>query len=280
MSKAIWAILAVLAMWPLAAVAQDGAVPIYQPIEKFGSYGAQNVAPGDVLTADEVAKFEAAVAGMQRFPPYLYSGCHDRAEAAYRLLPAALQPKVGKIWVIGPARYTAAIGGTIHLRATDPASSKVDWGYHVALEIGTAAGMRVFDPALKPGVSMTRDEWFALMKLPSLAIWTTTAGDIYQFVYGTLDFAGLNGAQVWNGNANRYRYFDADHQIMPDNLARDAVGMDAIAGTTCQQLRDMATDPDALYAFLHQAVDVPAACAGSVDKFKRERARWSARLAG
>ncbi|WPB82650.1 protein-glutamine glutaminase family protein [Archangium violaceum] len=264
-------------MAPLAT-AQE-AFPVYLPIEDFGKFGRENASSAPALTQAETTQFERAVAASEQFPAYLYSGCHDRAHAAYLMLPAALRPQVKKIWVVGPSRYTAAISGTIGLRAPDAASQAVKWGYHVALAVETPSGMRLFDPALRPGATITRDEWFALMKLPRLSIWTVTKGDLYLFNYATLNMDAKNGNQVWNGNANYYELYAPKDRIIPDNLARDAVGVDALKGETCSAIRAQMTDPEALLKLLRGgAASAPANCASSIKKFEAEKERWTARL--
>src|ERR1041384_7247796 len=66
--------------------------PFFLAISHFGANGAA-IDPGDTrLSPAEEAQF-AAVAHAMAFPRYLYSGCDDRAHAAYLLLPAALRDK-------------------------------------------------------------------------------------------------------------------------------------------------------------------------------------------
>ncbi|WP_375755624.1 protein-glutamine glutaminase family protein [Corallococcus exercitus] len=263
----------------MASAEAQEAFPIYQPIEEFGTYGPQNASSAPALTHAETMQFEQAVSAMEQFPPYLYSGCHDRAHAAYMMLPESLRLKTKKIWVVGPSRYTAAIQGTIGLRATDSASQKVDWGYHVALAVETPVGMRLFDPALQPGATLTRDEWFALMKLPRMSIWTITTGELYLFNYATLNMAAKNGTEIWNGNANYYHLYSPKDRIIPDNLARDAVGVDALRGLTCSAIQLRLADPQELLNLLNGGVaNVPTDCVSSVQKFEAEKARWTAKL--
>jgi hypothetical protein len=257
-----------------SALAQTTAWPIHLPIEDFGSFGRENAEPAEVISHRETAAFEAAVGKMQRFPRYFYSGCHDRAHAAYLLLPESLRSKTRKIWVVAPARYTAAVGGTIGLRGTGAAASAVDWGYHVALAIDTPDGMRVYDAALHPQGTITRDAWFEIMTIPRLAFWTVSRGALYLFNYSGLATPALNGGEVWNGSANYYHLYNVADRIMPDNLARDAVGVQATAGQTCPELIALATNPQGLLTFLQAGDTAPDGCKVSVSLFNRERERW------
>lgn len=270
--------LIVSALFAAPARAEDGGIS-YLPIGEFGSYGTANAPGWGILDRAGLDAFEQAIASMERFPPYLYSGCHDRAHAAYLLLPPAMRTNVSKIWVIGPSRYTAGIPGTIGLRASDRASRAVSWGYHVALAINTESGVRVFDPALAPGETLTREQWFALMVLPRLALWTITAGNIYLFNYAKLDENGRNGNQIWNGKTNLYDWLKPEERIMPDNLARDAVGAAALAGTTCAAVRERATRPEELLSFLSgKGPQVPVECRASIKMYENEKARWTSLL--
>jgi hypothetical protein len=268
----------VSALLALPAIAEEGGI-VYLPIGEFGKIGTANATTWQIVDDAWQKNFEQAVASMERFPRYLYSGCHDRAHAAYLLLQPALRQNVSKIWVIGPSRYTAGIPGNIGLRTSDRASRAVSWGYHVALAINTRSGVRVFDPVLAPGETLTREQWFALMVPPKLAVWTITAGNVYLFNYATINEDSRNGNQIWNGNVNLYDYLQPEDRIMPDNLARDAVGAAAIAGTTCAAVRELATKPDALLSFLSGGSgSVPVECNASIEMFQTEKARWASLL--
>lgn len=276
--RGIFCVLAAVATFQsFGAAAQSAAEPLYVPIAEFGTFGADNASSAAMMTPEEAARFETAIADMQDFAHYLYSGCHDRAHAAYLLLPADLKAKVSKIWVIGSSRYTAALSGTIRLRADDPDSQAVDWGYHVALSAETAAGTRIFDPALHPGATLSREQWFAKFIAPRLSIWLVSSPAVYQFNYATLDGSARNGTQVWNGNANRYEWLDTKMKRLPENLARDAIGVDALAGKTCKPIIAVKTDPQKLSDFL-AAGDGGSECASSVKKYAGLVAEWKRRL--
>lgn len=273
--RTLWVVL-ILALWLPAtpAPAAEPTWPVNLPVEDFGATGGLNAQAAMEMSAEEVTAFERAVAGMPRFPAYFYSGCHDRAHAAYLLIPVNLRSKVRKIWVVGPARFTAAIAGTIGLRRADAAASAVSWGYHVALAIDTGNGMRVYDPALHPEGTISRQQWFDMMTIPRFAFWTVTSGSVYLFNYANLSAPALNGSEVWNGNANFYQFLSESDRIMPDNLARDAVGVQASAGNTCPELIALATNPQGLLTFLRSGSAAPAACQTSVTLFNGERERW------
>lgn len=249
-------------------------VPLFQPAKDFGAAGPWNAPKEAVMTAQEEAAFKAAVEGMERFPGYLFSGCHDRAHAAYMLLPAALRAKTMKIWAIAPGRYTAVLPGLLGLRGGG-AAQEVSWGYHVALAYRDAGGrVRVVDPVLKPAEVLTERQWFDLMVLPRLSLWTLTAGDLYLYEASNLSPTTGYASFVWNGN----REFPTTDRIAR-NIARDAVGVDATAGTACAEVNAKKADPGALSNFLAQGeASVPPACRPSVAKFASEARRWAAAL--
>lgn len=264
-----------LAVISIPAAAAD---PTYIPISQFGTFGPQNASTAGNMTADDVKKFEQAISRMPDLARYLFSGCHDRAHAAYRFLPADLKSKVSKIWVIGPSRFTAAVSGTIRLRATDLDSQQVDWGYHVALVAETPKGTMVYDPALSPGVLLSREQWFESFVSPTLSIWLVSSPLVYQFNYATLDSAARNGSQVWNGNANRYEWMSTQDQRIPQNLARDSIGVDAMKGQACAALVALKADPQGLGDLLDAPTSNPG-CAASIQKYRQLTREWQARLA-
>jgi len=277
MRRAGWALAVILALWSFDVAAQSSNDLQYIPIGEFGAFGAGNASIAPMMSQEDAVHFEQVVASMPEFSHYLYSGCHDRAHAAYLLLPADLRSKVSKIWVVGPTSYTASISGTIRLRADDPDSRAVDWGYHVALMAETAHGTRIFDPALHPGATLSREQWFEKFVAPRLSIWLISDPAVYQFNYATLDAKARNGTQVWNGNANRYEWLDAKLQRLPENLARDAIGVDAIDGEACKSIIALKTDPQKLSDFL-DAGNGSVECDSSFKKYRRLSQEWKVRL--
>ena len=249
-------------------------IPLYQPAKDFGAAGPWNAPKEAAMSVQEEKAFAAAVAGMESFPAYLFSGCHDRAHAAYMLLPAELRAKTMKIWAIAPGRYTAVLPGLIGLNGSGPAES-VAWGYHVALAYRNAQGqVRVVDPVLKPGEMLSEQQWFGLMKLPRMSLWTLTGGDLYLYEASNLAPTTGYASFVWNGN----RIFPTASAIAA-NIARDAVGVDATAGTACAEINATKTDPGALFNFLSQGeASAPAACRPSIVKFQKDLTRWETKL--
>lgn len=245
-------------------------VPLFQPAKDFGAAGPSNAPKEAKLTAQEEASFKGAIAGMEAFPAYLFSGGHDRAHAAYLLLPPALRSKTMKIWVIAPGRYTAVLPGLIGLKGSG-AAQMVSWGFHVALAYRDAAGkVRVADPMLKPGEVLTEQQWFDLMSLPRMSMWTLTDGDLYLFEASNLDPTTGFASFVWNGN----REFPTNGRIA-GNIARDAVGVDATAGTACAQVNSKKADPGGLFDLLSEGqAGAPPSCQPSIAKFQAELARW------
>jgi hypothetical protein len=78
---------------------------------------------------------------------------------------------------------------------------------------------------------------------------------------------------------HRNHLYSPQDRIIPDNLARDAVGFDALKGETCSDIQQRVTDPKALLELLRGgAASVPANCAPSMKKFEAEKARWTAKL--
>jgi hypothetical protein len=248
-------------------------IPLFQPAQEFGPTVA-DIRPDDTrLTDQEESSLRAAISAMEAFPAYVFSGCHDRAHAAHMLLPAALRPKVMKIWLASPAKYTAVLPGLIGLKGPG-AASQVSWGHHVALAFRNAAGeVRVVDPVLKPREVLTERQWFDLMILPRMTLWTLTKGDVYLIEASKLSPSTTYASSIWNGRLEPYQ-----RSWIPANIARDAVGVDAVAGTTCPELVQMKANPGGVLALLERGQAAPAACRASVAKFEQQRAAWSTKL--
>ncbi|HEY7769837.1 protein-glutamine glutaminase family protein [Longimicrobium sp.] len=223
-----------------------------------------------------------AAGSLPEFSPYLFSGCHDRAHAAYVLLPAAVRAKAGKVWLFPPARYTSAIAGKLGLNLAVPYGEKVEWGYHVALYFKTSRGDLVLDAALTPGQLISPERWFSMMKIPAPSFWTVLDGGLYLFNdSGTPSFGRPpwphRNTNLMNGYFYRYEGDAAGSNRIPLNLARDAVGAALIAGGGCPALRAAITEPENLLELLRRT-DLPADCAPLQERFRTEVQSWSQRL--
>jgi hypothetical protein len=196
------------------------------------------------------------------------------------LLPSALKPKVMKIWVVTTSKYTSAIRGTIASTRREAEFRAVDWGFHVALAYRTLGGLKVFDPALRPGDVISDAEWFLEMNVSPLSFWTLTSGSVYQFYPTARDQYAVN-AQHWSGNSYGYEGPSRQQHWIPQALARDAVGADAVAGTTCPSLLALAAQPEELLARLNNgSTNSNDPCRSSFEKFASEKARWVTTLNG
>lgn len=270
---------------PALAQPSPAGEPIgYFEAANFGKNGAGIKPDAGVLSAGEEAQLQEAVRLIGAYPAYIYSGCHDRAHATWLQLPAALQAKVMKIWVVTPARYAPAIAGSIRLNRDDPASKAVNWGHHVALAYRTAGGLKVMDSALNPGAVLSDAEWRRQLSVrpAALSFWTLTRGEPYYFFLSAKDAFAAN-EQVWTGNTFTYSGTSKNEHWIPTALARDAVGVDAVAGRACPLLNALATDPDRLQAALVAgpgAMADPGPCQPAFVKFQSEKARWITRLSG
>lgn len=256
----------------LAAEGED-TMPQHFPISLFG-VGATNIVPQESrLTKLEEASFFEFVKTTKIFPRYVYSGCHDRAHAAYKLLPRTLKPKVMKIWLMSPGVYSAGFYGLIGIKSTDEESKNVSWGYHVALAYRDSSGsLRVLDPVLRPDGVITEREWFGLLKIPALSLWTLTQPTVYQFNFTATNSDSVN-KQVWTG-----KYFNDNNgglkpDTLPSVLARDAIGVDALGKVTCATLQSQARNPDQLQNLLNGTL--PADCKASAERYTAEKARWT-----
>lgn len=269
---------------PAAACAPlPSSVPIQVPINLFGNNGPNIVPPSDSLTPAEEQRFLAYARQPTLFPRYIYSGCHNRAHAAYLLLPAELKPKVMKIWLVSPGVYSAGFVGLIGLKGQEPGYQEVAWGYHVALAYRDPNGtVRVLDVALKPGQPLSETEWFGLLKIPLLTYWTLTHAEVYQFtsVPTNLDTGNrpLNPA-VWTGNY--FRDFGGKglgRNRFVEELARDVIGEEALAGRVCPSLALLVKKPDDLQNRLRDPV-IPG-CEATFQRYESEKARWMKALYG
>jgi hypothetical protein len=250
----------------------EDTMPRQFPISLFGVRAPSIVPQEHRLTDQEEASFLEYAKTTKAFPRYLFSGCHDRAHAAFKLLPRPLKPKVMKIWLMSPGVYSAGFYGVIGVKGADEVSKAVSWGYHVALAYRDRNGsLRVLDPALRPGEVITERAWFELLKIPPLSLWTLTQPTVYQFNFTETSADAVNN-KVWTG-----AYFNDDGSLNPDTLpsvlARDAIGVDALGNLTCATLRSVAREPDKLQNML--GGELPADCKASAERYAVEKARWT-----
>ena len=247
-------------------------MPRQFPISLFGVRAPSIVPQEHRLTDQEEESFLAYAKTTKEFPRYLFSGCHDRAHAAFKLLPKPLKSKVMKIWLMSPGVYSAGFYGLIGVKGTDEVSKAVSWGYHVALAYRDRNGsLRVLDPALRSGEVITERAWFDLLNIPALSLWTLTQPTVYQFTFTKTNDKAVN-PEVWTGD-----YFNDDGNLNPDTLpsvlARDAIGVDALGSLTCATLRSVAREPDKLQNILRG--ELPADCKASAERYAVEKARWA-----
>lgn len=262
------------------------ATPTYVAAHLIESrYGKAIEAHPTPLTESIRQEILTSITALPRFPDYLFSGCHDRAHAAYLLLPDSLKQYSAKMWLFAPERYTAGIRGTITLRENSQRSSEsgVSWGYHVALAFRDSAGtVYVFDPALSPDRLVTREEWFDLMVIPALAFWTLAPGSTYSF-FSTLGL-DLTNNESRNGNIFNGGMFDYTgayfvERWIPRALARDAVGELVMKDQVCQELESLEREPGILQDRLDKN-SVPAACTPALQLYREELVRWTRLLDG
>jgi hypothetical protein len=246
----------------------------FVPIVEFGAYGGGFPPSQATLTPQEELAFQDHVKKLQ-FPSYIFSGCRDRAHAAWLTLPAALRDKVSKVWVVAPSRHSASVKGVIRLMPNIPGSIDVRWGYHVALAYKNEEGMQVYDGGIAQGKVLEGDAWFATLRPDPLSFWTMTAGRIYMF-YPTAAPNSTN-KEIWGGNAHEYAGPAAAEQWIPVSLARDAVGEAILKNRECEVMKPEAKDPDALLERLKKG-DVPAGCENLLDLFKGQKQAWIEKL--
>lgn len=246
----------------------------FVPIVEFGTYGGGFPPSLATLSPPEENSFQEHVKKLQ-FPSYIFSGCQDRAHAAWMLLPAALKDKVSKVWVVAPSRHSASVKGTIRLMPNIPGSLDVRWGYHVALGYKNEEGLMLFDGCIAPGKVLEGETWFAALRPDPLSFWTMTAGRIYMF-YPTAAPNSVN-KEIWGGNAYEYAGPPAAENRIPAALARDAVGEAILKNRECEVLKTEAKDADALLERLKKG-DVPAGCEGLLDLFKKQKQVWIEKL--
>ncbi|MDZ3831032.1 MAG: protein-glutamine glutaminase family protein [Sphingopyxis sp.] len=252
--------------------------PTLLPLSRFGPSGTNSDTQLVELTPAEVGGLRDAVTAIA-FANYRLSGCHDRAHAAYMLLPAALRAKAVKQWVVAPSAFTRGVRGTIGY----PADASVNWRYHVALAFQTPDGIAVFDPTLSPGRLLTEAEWLGSFDYPPLSMRFFAPAETYQFFDEDNDVVELNerksyveNKDIWVGNGYRYEGTSRANHWIPNNLARDAVGARVEEGRVCRDLQAFKGQPGKLLDILTNGS--PIDCPAEKALFDQTRAKWVALL--
>lgn len=243
-------------------------------ILEFGEYGRGFPPSRAVLTPAEEKTFQAYVKTLQ-FPNYIFSGCQDRAHAAYLLMPAPLKDKISKVWIVSPSKHSASVKGVVRLSPDVPGSIDVRWGFHVALAYKNDEGLQVYDACIAPGKVLEGGFWFAALKPDPLSFWTMTAARIYAF--DPTAAPGSTNKEIWGGNAHEYTGASAADNLIPVGLARDAVGEAILKNRECEVLKTEAKDPEALLELLKKA-NVPQGCEDLLDMFKSRKQSWIDKL--
>jgi hypothetical protein len=285
MNRPIIAGLAALALWLFPSAMATAAEPFEIPAAEFGKSGHKLVPTDAVLTAAEEKAFLAS-ARSHNYPAYVYSGCQERAHAAYLLLPEALKPKIMKVWVAAPGTLAPAIGGTVGVRDPGTGAAGVTWGFHVALAYRTSAGLRVLDLGLSPNKVLTREAWHRLLDIPPLSVALLTRAEPYSFI-SVMNDAWAKNAESWNGNVFYYNGLYHSDRWIPRGLARDQIGAAAVAGGSCEPIRALVRNPGGMQNFLlgkdpAGKDGVPAdpaqltMCRDSIAEFEAASTRWAA----
>jgi hypothetical protein len=259
--------------------ADQRAWPTLIPISQFGMPNEHNDFTPKQISSQELSLLQSSV-GAISFADYRQSGCHDRAHAAFLLLPEPLRAKAGKLWVVAPSRYTRGVRGTI----TAKADRDVDWGYHVALAFMTADGVKLFDPTLSPGRLLSESQWLDSFDYPALTFRVFSDPSVYLFYNEHQEVATMNSnygyipnLRIWTGNSFPYDGDARKENWIPNALARDAVGALVEDGRACEPLRRFRKQPGDLLSAL-QAGGLPSSCDSEARLFTTTRDRWIARL--
>lgn len=257
---------------------ERSAWPVRVSLADFGTKGTNSEITPIKLEAGELELLRAQI-GKFRFANYRLSGCHDRAHAAFLMLPEALQEKAFKVWVVSPSVFTRGVRGSI----TYPADASVDWGYHVALAFSTDEGFRLFDPTLSPGRLLTEDEWLGSFRYPALSMRLYSPGKAYQFYNEDDDVSQLNDAKsyiankdIWTGAFYEYSGLSKEQNWIPTNLARDEIGTLVEEGQACDGLQEFKGKPGELLDAL-QARSV-AGCQSEFTLYDQAKQSWIGKL--
>jgi hypothetical protein len=243
----------------------EPSLPSYVPGASFyDNNGNTSEVKINKFFSEEEKNLSTAIGDLPLFPPYIFSGCHDRAHAAYMLMPDKLKSKSYKVWLFAPSKFTSSIKGTIGLNVITPYAEKVNWEYHVALIFYTNEGKLIYDSALSPKKLINMEQWFSLLKIPPGTIWTVLSGEKYLFNESGIPKFENNGLSHVNNNLINGYFFNytglsAENNRIPKNLARDAVGVDLINGKGCQELKNMLMAPNDLLNEL-QKPKLPKGC--------------------
>jgi hypothetical protein len=223
---------------------------------------------------------------MNIFGHYIFSGCQNRAHATFLMLPETLQAKAMKIWVLSPGVIAPAFYGLIGVNTAVTNAQDVSWGFHVALAFHTNHGDIVLDAGLSPNSVILADEWFRMMKIPPLSLWTLSKGDVYEFNAIDVDPGhklknddGVVNENVWSGHYfEDYGGSSLNRDMFVDELARDTVGGDILAGRVCAALTALSSRPSDLLSSLTGSVI--AGCEPAFAKFRAETQRLMSAIYG
>lgn len=228
------------------------------------------------LTREEETELSQLINGFN-FPDYLLSGCHDRAHAAYLMIPEKLKDKALKIWVVSPSAYTRGVKGTIGLRDNDD----INWRYHVALAFQTGKGLRIYDAGLFPNKLVKEQDWFDLAEYPHLSFKTFTPGKAYLFYDEDNDVQALNDQKsyvlnkdIWTGEYYEYTGASLAQNWIPNALARDAVGQRVENSESCSDLMEAKGKPGALLTKLQNQNFDRSKCREDAELFAAKLAEW------
>lgn len=226
------------------------------------------------LTSQEKTELDSAIGTLPKFGAYLFSGCHDRSQASYQLLPAELKNKAYKAWIFSPERHTSSISGRIKLRSNEEYAKQVDWGYHVALFFYDGNQKLILDQGLSPGNLVSVEEWFAKMNIPVGSFWTITNGDVYLFnsteELRSPRYASPANQNIFNGYFHRYQ--SNENKYLSRNLARDDAGYMLMTQNGCPELKLLLSNPGPLGESLKLG-RLPSSCQ-AVLAFYGERFRY------
>jgi hypothetical protein len=227
------------------------------------------------LSHQERKDLDLEIKKIPSFSSYYFSGCHDRSQATFQLLPAALRGKTYKVWVFSPERHTSTVSGTIGLKTEDPIAKQVAWGYHVALFFFDGNAKLVLDQGLSPGKLITIDQWFAKMNIPVGSFWTVTNGNNYLFnsTVNAMSPSQSNPANQDLFNGYFYNYVSSKDKYLSSNLARDDAGYMVMSQNVCPELKPLLTKPGELGQKLKSG-QLPATCQKLSDYYNERFTYW------
>lgn len=263
-----------------ADLVEETAWPTRVSLADLGPVGMNSEHTPIELTDEQMLLLRSEISEME-FADYRLSGCHDRAHAAFLMLPAELQEAAFKIWVASPSVFTRGVRGAI----TFPADKDVSWGYHVSLAFLTADGIKVFDPTLSAGRLLTEAEWFGSFRYPSLSMRIYTPGTAYLFFNEEPAVIELNQSYsfvvnkaLWVGNYFKYEGISLEQHWIPTSLARDEIGALVQNDRACDGLAEFKGKPGELEAALKEGA--APGCEAEYALFEETKERWINQLSG